>query len=70
MNTQQPPRSPNEHDQADSRAIGGESAQAIPDKAKMLVGLSASLGLPLGNDGSPELQDAIKLAQAEYVPQI
>lgn len=60
MNTPQPA---DERNQAD--------AQAISDKAKMLVDLSGRLGLPLDSSGGPELNAAItseRAARAALAP--
>lgn len=60
MNTPQP---------ADERHQA--NAQAISDKAKMLVDLSGQLGLPQGNNGDPELNAAIaseRAARAALAP--
>ncbi len=64
MNKHSPPEM---QDSTNSQVRGAEIYQAIDAKAKMLVKVSVSLGIPLGNDGSPDLQEAIKLAQTKQV---
>lgn len=60
----------NEQPQANSPATGEEGGQSVREKAEMLVGISARLGIPLGNDGGPELQTAVERAQANRGQQI
>ena len=55
----------NEQPQAQSTATGEQGGPSVAEKAEMLVGISARLGIPLGNDGSPELQAAVERVQAK-----
>ena len=55
----------NEQPRAESPASGEQGNQSVEEKAEMLVGISASLSIPLGNDGSPELQAAVERVQAK-----
>lgn len=55
----------NEQPQAERPATGEEGGQSVQEKAEMLVGISERLGIPLGDDGGPELQAAIEAAQGK-----
>lgn len=59
----------NEQPQAESPATGEQGGQSVEAKAEMLVGISERLGIPLGDDGGPELQAAVEQAQAKRLQQ-
>ena len=37
----------------------------LMERARMLIGIAANLGLPLSGEGGPELNEAVRRAQAE-----